>query len=185
MRTGIGRYLVTAHLREGRSVVDRPVRFPGLRATLGRGRDLLIDPLTPRDRPSRPFGVGSTPPSGADAETVADVQVAMRRGGALIAWDGTMAVGAARWEVAEDALYVAESLSSPAIAAGGSPPHSCDRLRDLAPSLGREAIRVGVRASLPENIALYRSLGYEIVSIEGHQRGPDHVVAIRKRVQSG
>jgi hypothetical protein len=39
-----------------------------------------------------------------------------------------------------------------------------------------------VRASLPSNVALYRSLGYEVLTIERHTRGPDRVWTMIKRV---
>ncbi len=123
------------------------------------------------------------PPSGADAETVADVEAAMRRGGAVIAWDGATPVGAARWLVAEEALYVGRVAVLPDHRRQRVASALMRFLEDLAPTLGCDAVRVGVRASLPENVALYRSLGYEVVSIEPHEPGPDRVVTMRKRVR--
>ena len=38
------------------------------------------------------------PPSGVHDETVLDVERAIRRGGALLAWDGETLAGAARYE---------------------------------------------------------------------------------------
>ena len=63
------------------------------------------------------------------------------------------------------------------------------RLSDDALSGGRCAgagsrrAHVHVRDSLPGNVGLYQSLGYELVSIDPHPRGPDRVWTMRNRRQ--
>jgi hypothetical protein len=55
-------------------------------------------------------------------------------------------------------------------------------LEGLAKSLHKTGVRIGVRDSLPSNVGLYQSLGYELVSMAQHPRGPDRVWTMVKRV---
>jgi hypothetical protein len=43
-------------------------------------------------------------------------------------------------------------------------------------------VRIAVRDSLPSNVGLYQSLGYEQVSFDPHPRGADNVWTMIKRV---
>jgi ribosomal protein S18 acetylase RimI-like enzyme len=53
---------------------------------------------------------------------------------------------------------------------------------DIARDAGKARVRIAVRDSLPSNVGLYQSLGYELVSIDAHPRGPDRVWNMIKRV---
>jgi len=53
-------------------------------------------------------------------------------------------------------------------------------LEGVAAERGLAAIRIGVRDSLPSNVGLYQSLGYELVSIDPHPRGADRVWTMKK-----
>jgi ribosomal protein S18 acetylase RimI-like enzyme len=55
-------------------------------------------------------------------------------------------------------------------------------LEDVASGRGEAAILIEVRDSLPGNVGLYQSLGYELVNIDPHPRGPDRVWSMRKHV---
>ena len=55
-------------------------------------------------------------------------------------------------------------------------------LESVACGLGRNMVRLGVRAALPDNIAAYHDLGYEIAHIEAHPGGPDQVVTMVKLI---
>jgi ribosomal protein S18 acetylase RimI-like enzyme len=121
--------------------------------------------------------------SGAHTETVDDVLGAMRLGGAVLADDFDQAVGSARFMPEEHSLYVGRVAVLPAHRRRGVAAAMMRFLEDVvAPSIGRGVIRVGVRASLPSNIRLYRSLGYECVRIDPHPRGPDRVWTMVKRI---
>jgi ribosomal protein S18 acetylase RimI-like enzyme len=123
-------------------------------------------------------------PSGALGESVADVAAAMAHGGAVLAFvDGSdEPVGSARFECQPDALYVGRVAVLPAQRRRGVASAMMHFLEGLAPRLGREIVRIGVRQSLPSNVALYESLGYEVTSIDPHPGGPDHSLTMCKRV---
>jgi ribosomal protein S18 acetylase RimI-like enzyme len=112
--------------------------------------------------------------SGAHAETVDDVSNDMQRGGAVLAYDGDRAVGSTRYRLEEE-LYAWRVAVLPAHRRRGVASAMMRFLEDVALRLDRHAIRIEVRDSLPSNVGLYESLGYVVVSIDPHPRGPDHV----------
>jgi ribosomal protein S18 acetylase RimI-like enzyme len=120
--------------------------------------------------------------SGAHAETLEDVRAAIGEGGAILAFDGDQAVGSARFRPDGDDLYVARVSVVPAWRRRGVASAMMRFLEGVAAAYGKQAIRIGVRDSLPSNVGLYQSLGYELVSINPHPRGPDKVWTMRKWV---
>jgi len=118
--------------------------------------------------------------SGALDETLADVEAALANGGAALAMIGGQPVGAARFELESDALYVGRVAVLPSHRRQGIASALMRFCEDLAPSLGRDQVRLGVRQSLPSNVALYQALGYEVTSREPHPRGPDVSLTMRK-----
>jgi ribosomal protein S18 acetylase RimI-like enzyme len=120
--------------------------------------------------------------SGAHTETVHDVLAVMERGGAVLCFDGDAAVGCARYTLQELDMYVARVAVLPSHRRLGVASAMMRHLEQLAASLGKQAVRIGVRDSLPSNIGLYQALGYELVSINPHPRGPDRVWTMIKRV---
>ena len=52
----------------------------------------------------------------------------------------------------------------------------------VARNAGKARVRIAVRDSLPSNVGLYQALGFELVSIDAHPRGPDRVWHMIKRV---
>ena len=122
------------------------------------------------------------PPSGALSETVADVERAMAEGGAVLAWSGDEAVGSARFGVRPDHVYVDRVAVLPTHRRRGIASAMMRFIEDLAQGLGRSELRLGVRGSLPGNVALYERLGYAVLSVEPHPRGPDHVLTLGKRL---
>ncbi|MCA1647616.1 MAG: GNAT family N-acetyltransferase [Chloroflexi bacterium] len=121
--------------------------------------------------------------SGAHVESMADVQAAMRQGGAVLAYLGSEAVGCARYLPEPADLYVGRVAVVPTRRRQGIASAMMRFLEDVAVSLGRQSIRIQVRDSLPSNVALYRALGYDLISIDAHSRGPDKVWTLRKMVQ--
>jgi hypothetical protein len=55
-------------------------------------------------------------------------------------------------------------------------------LEDLARQAGRTEVQIAARASLPSNVRLYETLGYELIGVEPHPRGPDMTTHMRKRL---
>ena len=124
------------------------------------------------------------PPSSSHQESVEDVVAAIRSGGAILAWlDGT-AVGGARYEPRQGYLYVGRVAVLPTHRRRGIASAMMIHLEAVARSHAFPEIRLGVRASLPSNLALYRSLGYETIAIEPHPRGPDVIHTMAKVIPS-
>jgi ribosomal protein S18 acetylase RimI-like enzyme len=120
--------------------------------------------------------------SSAHAETLDDVLDGMRSGGAVLAFDGDTPIGSARFRVEEDDLYVGRVSVLPAYRRRGVASAMMRFLDRVAAERGRPSIRIQVRDSLPNNVGLYRALGFEVVSIDPHPRGKDRVWTMRKRV---
>jgi ribosomal protein S18 acetylase RimI-like enzyme len=120
--------------------------------------------------------------SGALSESLEDVVAAMRAGGAVLVFDGTEAIASARFKPIPGGLYVGRVAVLPGHRRRGVASTMMRFLEDVSANLGRDEIHIEVRDSLPANVGLYQSLGYEVVSIEPHPRGPDRVWAMRKPV---
>jgi ribosomal protein S18 acetylase RimI-like enzyme len=123
------------------------------------------------------------PPTGALAESVADVEAAIAAGGAVLVWQGDVAVASARFQPEADHLYVGRVSVPPAYRGKGLARAVMTFLEEYGRRLGLPEARVGVRRNLPGNIALYERLGYVIVREEPHPRGPAYTsVTMAKRL---
>jgi ribosomal protein S18 acetylase RimI-like enzyme len=120
--------------------------------------------------------------SGAHTETDEDVLTVMRSGGAILALDEREPVGSARFILEEGTLYVGRVAVLPDHRRRGTASTMMRFCERLALQNGRPAVRIAVRDSLPSNVGLYQSLGYERVSFDPHPRGPDNVWTMLKRV---
>jgi ribosomal protein S18 acetylase RimI-like enzyme len=118
--------------------------------------------------------------SGANAESLRDVEEAMAAGGAVLAFVDDTSVGSARFKMEDVDLYVGRVAVLPSHRRRGVASAVMRFLEGVAAERGLAAIRIGVRDSLPSNVGLYRSLGYELVSIDPHPRGPDRVWTMKK-----
>jgi ribosomal protein S18 acetylase RimI-like enzyme len=112
------------------------------------------------------------PPPGILAETAADVARYIEAGGAVLAWDGEVAVGSARFHPKPDHFYIGRVAVPPAYRRRGVATVIMRFLEEHARSLGFTETRVEVRQALPSNIALYESLGYQPTGIQPHPRVP-------------
>jgi ribosomal protein S18 acetylase RimI-like enzyme len=121
--------------------------------------------------------------SGAHSESLEDVLAAMRQGGAVLAYLGHDAVGSARYLPEETELYVGRVAVLPTYRRRCIASAMMRFLEGVAAAHGRQSVRIQVRDSLPSNVELYRALGYELVSIDAHPRGPDMVWTLRRLVQ--
>jgi ribosomal protein S18 acetylase RimI-like enzyme len=104
----------------------------------------------------------------------------MAAGGAVLAFLDEDAIGSARFTTEETDLYVGRVAVLPTHRRRGVASSVMRFLESVAADRGLAAIRIAVRDSLPSNVGLYQSLGYELVSIDPHPRGPDRVWTMRK-----
>jgi ribosomal protein S18 acetylase RimI-like enzyme len=122
------------------------------------------------------------PESGAHTESTEAVRQTLARGGGVLAWIGTEAAGAARYEPRGRFLYIGRVAVLPAYRGRGIASAMMLYLEGVARELGLPAVQVGVRMSLPSNLALYQGLGYELIDVQPHPRGPDRVGTLVKRL---
>jgi ribosomal protein S18 acetylase RimI-like enzyme len=122
--------------------------------------------------------------SSALDESLEDVQAAMRAGGAVLAFLDAEPVGSARFrpEPEPGRIYVGRVSVLPAYRRHGVASALMRYMEEVAAAHGRQTIHVDVRDSLPGNVKLYQSLGYQVISIEPHPRGPDRVWTLHKRL---
>jgi len=118
-------------------------------------------------------------PSGALSETLQDVQLAMTSGGAALAFIGATPVGSARFLPDGEGIYVGRVAVLPTYRRRGVASALMRFLEDHARRGGKKHVRIGVRESLPSNIALYQTLGYETAKVEPH--GADRSWTMLKR----
>ena len=116
-----------------------------------------------------------TPPSGAINETEDDVRRDLaQHGGALARLDG-VAVGALRLVVEPRHLHVRRVAVDPAVQGAGIGRALMEWVEARARELGRDEVRLGVRAQLPGNRSFYERLGYGVVR-EHHYPGTRDVL---------
>ncbi len=117
-----------------------------------------------------PFDV-LDPPSGAVAETEADVTADLARGGGALARAGAdgPVVGCLRWWPAGDGtLYVRRLAVDPAWRGRGVGRALMAWTDDQARVYGLSGVSVGVRIALPGNLAFFRDLGFAVVGEHSH-----------------
>ena len=123
------------------------------------------------------------PPPGILAEAVEDVADYIERGGAVIAWDGEMAVGSARFHPETNHLYIGRVAVPPKFRRRGIASEIMRFLEAHDCKLCLPETRVEVRQALPSNVALYESLGYVPISYQPHPRVPTAMtVKLAKRL---
>jgi ribosomal protein S18 acetylase RimI-like enzyme len=104
-------------------------------------------------------------PSGALAETVDDVAADLAAGGGLIAYDDRWdrALGALRWRVEDDHLWVKRVAVDPSCQRQGVGDLLMDACQGICHATRRTRIRLGVRHALEDNRAWYERRGYRRV----------------------
>jgi len=123
------------------------------------------------------------PPSAALAESEADVAAALAAGGAVLAFSGQQAVGAARFVPQGDHFYVGRVAVPPDWRGRGIAVALMLALEAQARATGTAAIELGVRESLPSNVRLYEKLGYRVIRRDPHPRNTDFIsLRMRKEV---
>jgi len=128
---------------------------------------------------------GLDPPSGALRETVDSVRRDLEAGGGAVAFLGSAAVACLRFEAAAGDLHVRRVAVKPELQGRGIGRALMAWAEVEAASRGLACVTVGVRLSLPANLAFYRGLGYEVVAEHSHPgyAGPT-ALSMRKRIPS-
>jgi GNAT superfamily N-acetyltransferase len=119
---------------------------------------------------------GLDPPSGAGRETLESVRAELaERGGALASLRDQPheVVGCLRFDVRPDSLHVYRVAVPPHLQRSGVGRALMEWAEGEARRCGRPAVEVGVRIALPDNVAFYRALGYDVVAEHAHA-GYDH-----------
>jgi len=122
------------------------------------------------------------PPSGALRETVEEVREAMSKGGAVLAWEGDTVVGSARFQWYPDYVYIGRVAVIPAHRGKGVGAALMQFIEAAAREKGYHSVQLGVRMSLPGNLAFYQHLGYEVLKTEPHDKGGDMVAWMGKQL---
>jgi GNAT superfamily N-acetyltransferase len=120
------------------------------------------------------------PSSSSHLESLDDVARAAAEGGAIIVWDDEVAVGSARYRRRDGYLNVERVAVLPAHRRRGIATLLMRWHEEFAAQLGYSRVQVAVRMSLPSNLAFYYSLGYRLVGVEPHPKGPDMVATLVK-----
>ena len=123
------------------------------------------------------------PPSGALKETVDSVRRDLEAGGGAVAFLGSAPVGCLRFEAAAGRFHVRRVAVKPELQGRGIGRTLMTWAEVEAARRGLAYVTVGVRLSLPANLAFYRRLGYEVVAEHSHPgyAGPT-AVSMQKRI---
>jgi len=122
------------------------------------------------------------PPSSALDEQLQDVQAAMARGGAFVAREGGSIVGSARYQLREGHAYAERVAVDPGARGRGVGTALMRAIEAAARAAGHAEVWVSVRASLPENLRFYETLGYRTRESRPHPRGADVEVTLSRRL---
>jgi cyanophycin synthetase len=125
------------------------------------------------------------PPMSASAETEGQVTDAMRRGGAVLAWDGATPVGSARYRLSSEFVHIKRVSVLPSWRGRGIASAMLGYIERLALDEGRTQARLQVRMSLARNLALYQRVGYRVSELKAHPRGQDVVGTLVKQLGDG
>ena len=108
------------------------------------------------------------PPSGASRETVESVRRDLGAAGGALARLDSRPVGCLRFVVAAGHLHVRRVAVVPEVQGRGVGRALMAWAEAQAENRGLSRVTVGVRLSLPGNLAFYRRLGYEVVAEHAH-----------------
>lgn len=108
------------------------------------------------------------PPSGVFKETVADIQHKVREGGGFLAFVESEIAGGVVYEPRDGYLYLGRLAVLPNFRGQGISRALVEAVEQAARQLNLPRVRVGVRIVLPDNVAMFERLGYEIVSYDIH-----------------
>jgi ribosomal protein S18 acetylase RimI-like enzyme len=130
----------------------------------------------------REYDAAMDPPMSGAGESVAEVEGAMRKGGAVLAWDGATPVGSARYRLSSDFVRVKRVSVLPSSRGRGIATAMMGYIERLALSQGRTQARLTVRMSLSQNLRLYERMGYRVEELKAHPRGEGMVGSLVKQL---
>lgn len=123
------------------------------------------------------------PPSGALRETTNSISSKIEgRGGAIIAWDGTKAVGSALYYWEDQDVYIGRVSVVPSHRGNGIGKKLIHFIENIAVSKGLLESKVEVRLSIPSNIALYQNMNYEVKEQKFYPDRTDSWYVMKKRL---
>jgi len=183
---------LTLDRQQGAVVAVTPERLlswrPPSRSPMGiridaAGADLAEEVLRAMQRAFEQYRGTLQPPSSALDETLDDVRAAIARGGAFVARDGESVVGSARYQFRPGYTYAERVAVDPAYRGRGVGAALMRAIEDAARASRSPEVRIGVRASLPDNMHFYEELGYRTRDSRPHPRGPDFDMTLSKDVR--
>lgn len=130
----------------------------------------------------REYDGAMNPPMSGTGASVAQVSDAMKRGGAVLAWDGATPVGSARYRLASEFVRIKRVSVLPPWRRQGIATAMLGYIERLALSEGRREARLTVRMSLVQNVNLYQRVGYQVVKLKPHPRGEGVVCTLVKQL---
>jgi poly-gamma-glutamate capsule biosynthesis protein CapA/YwtB (metallophosphatase superfamily)/GNAT superfamily N-acetyltransferase len=130
----------------------------------------------------REYDAAMDPPMSGGGESVADVEDAMRKGGAVLAWDGATPVGSARYRLSSDFVRIKRVSVLPTSRGRGIATAMMGYIERLALGQGRTEARLTLRMSLSQNLRLYERMGYRIDELKAHPRGEGVVGSLVKQL---
>jgi GNAT superfamily N-acetyltransferase len=124
------------------------------------------------------------PPSGALTETLEEVCMAIRGGGAFLAFASEVAVGSARYRLFPDHAYAECVAVLPDHRGKGVAVALMGAFEEAIRTVGVREARVGVRASLPSNLRFYENLGYRALVSRSYPAGTDFEITLSKCLEA-
>jgi ribosomal protein S18 acetylase RimI-like enzyme len=159
-------------------------RRAGWRVTPARIVDAGVVHRIMRDA-YREYDATMDPPMSGVDESVTQVEDAIRKGGAVLAWDGPTAVGSARYRLASDFVRIKRVSVLPSSRGRGVATAMLGYIERLALGQGRTEARLTVRMSLSQNLGLYERMGYRVAELKAHPRGEGVVGSLVKQLGDG
>ncbi len=121
------------------------------------------------------------PPSGALRESADQVRRDLAAGGGALAEEGARLVGCLRWRLAADGSFSVRRVAvEPDRRGRGIGQALMGWAEREARRRGCAAVSVGVRVTLPGNLAFFRRLGYRVTAAERHP-GYERTTALAMR----
>lgn len=123
------------------------------------------------------------PPSGALSETTLNViNIFKQGGGAVIAWNESMAVGSARYRYMDHYMHIGRVSVLQEYRGRGICKSLLNFIENKALSSGIQESRVEVRLSIPENIDMYKRLKYEVIEHKFYPERTDSWYVMSKKL---
>jgi ribosomal protein S18 acetylase RimI-like enzyme len=122
-----------------------------------------------------------TPPSGALSETIDDIiKKISNNGGAIIAQIEGSDVGSAQFVFQDNFVYIGRVSVLPSHRGRGIGKRMVNYIEAHAKEKGVHESRLGVRLSIPSNVAFYQKLSYQIIERYAYPQETDFWYVMKK-----